>query len=53
MPWLAKALLLALRTRRGRKLLLAGGMGAIDIARSTRARRLYGRAREMAARAKG
>jgi hypothetical protein len=44
MPWLAKALLLALKTKRGRALLFAGGMGAIDIARSKRARELYGRA---------
>jgi hypothetical protein len=44
MPWLVKALLLALKTKRGRKLLLAGGMGAIDLARSKRARELYARA---------
>jgi hypothetical protein len=44
MPWLLKALLLALKTKRGRKLLLAGGMGAVDLARSKRARELYARA---------
>jgi hypothetical protein len=44
MPWLVKALLLALKTKRGRKLLLAGGMGAVDLARSKRARDLYARA---------
>lgn len=48
MPWLVKGLLLAFRTKRGRQLLLAGGMGAIEIARSKRARDLYGRARRLA-----
>jgi hypothetical protein len=48
MPWLAKALLLALKTRRGRELLFAGGIGALDIARSKRARELYARAWEAA-----
>lgn len=43
MPWLAKALLLALKTKRGRELLLAGGMGAIEVERSARARELYAR----------
>ena len=49
MPWLAKALLMALKTKRGRDLLLAGGIGAIEIARSKRARELYVRARQLAA----
>jgi hypothetical protein len=49
MPWLVKALLLALKTKRARELLLAGGMGAIEIARSKRARALYARAWELAA----
>jgi hypothetical protein len=49
MPWLAKALLLALKTRRGRELLLAGGLGAVEMARSERARELYARARGVAA----
>jgi hypothetical protein len=48
MPWLAKALLLVLKTKRGRELLLAGGMGAVEIARSERARELYARARQVA-----
>ncbi|HET8751602.1 MAG TPA: hypothetical protein VFM43_03650 [Gaiellaceae bacterium] len=48
MPWLAKALLLALKTKRGRELLFAGGIGAVDIARSKRARELYARARDVA-----
>jgi hypothetical protein len=49
MPWLVKALLLALKTKRGRQLLLAGGLGALDIARSERTRALYVRVREAAA----
>ncbi|HEY3551419.1 MAG TPA: hypothetical protein VGK69_10255 [Gaiellaceae bacterium] len=49
MPWLAKVLLLALKTKRGRELLFAGGFGAVDIARSKRARELYARAWEVAA----
>jgi len=49
MLWLAKALVLALKTRRGRELLLAGGVGALDLARSKRARELYARAWEAAA----
>ena len=46
MLWLVKVLLLALKTRRGRELLLAGGAGAWDLARSQRARELYARAWE-------
>jgi hypothetical protein len=53
MLWLVKVLLLALRTRRGRELLLAGGAGAVELARSKRARELYARAwGAMAARVK-
>jgi hypothetical protein len=48
MPWLAKALLLALKTTRGRELLFTGGLGALEIARSERARELYARAWETA-----
>lgn len=48
MPLLVKALLLALKTNRGRELLLAGGIGAFDLARSQRARELYARAWEAA-----
>jgi hypothetical protein len=44
MPWLVKALLLALKTKRGRELLFAGGIGAAEIARSDRARRFYAKA---------
>ena len=53
MPWLAKALLLALRTKRGRELLLAGGLGAIEVARSERARELYATAAGLARAAAG
>ena len=49
MPWLVKALLLALKTRRGRELLFAGVVGAVEVVRSKRARELYGRAWEVAA----
>lgn len=49
MPWLVKALLVALKSKRGRELLLAGGLGAIEAARSERARELYARAWEVAA----
>jgi uncharacterized membrane protein len=49
MPWLAKALLLALKTKRGRELLFAGAIGAVEIARSARARRFYARAWGVAA----
>ena len=48
MPWLVKALLLALKTKRGRRLLFVGGTGAVDLARSKRARELYARAWELA-----
>lgn len=44
MPFLVKALLLALKTSSGRRLVFAGGIGAIDLARSERARELYARA---------
>jgi len=49
MPWLAKALLLALKTKRGRELLLAGGLGAVEIARSERARKVYAKTWQVAA----
>jgi hypothetical protein len=49
MPWLAKALLLALKTKRGRELLFAAGIALADIARSKRARELYATAWEAAA----
>jgi hypothetical protein len=49
MPWLFKALLLALKTKRGRELLFAGWIGAVDLARSKRARELYATAWRAAA----
>jgi hypothetical protein len=49
MPWLVRVLFLALKTRQGRKLLVAGAAGAMDLARSKRARQLYARAWETAA----
>jgi hypothetical protein len=41
MPWIVKALLLLAKTRRGRKLLLAAGLGAVELAKGDRARKLY------------
>ncbi|HEU5244501.1 MAG TPA: hypothetical protein VFU33_08880 [Gaiellaceae bacterium] len=49
MPFLIKVLFLALKTKRGRELLFAGSIGAVDLARSKRARELYVRAWEAAA----
>ena len=48
MPWLVKALLLALKTKRGRELLFATAAGAFEIAQSKRARALYAKARHAA-----
>jgi len=48
MPWILKALLLVARSKRGRELLFAGALGAVELARSERARRLYGKARSLA-----
>lgn len=44
MPFVVKAFLLVLKTKRGRELLLAGSVGVFDLARSRRARELYARA---------
>jgi hypothetical protein len=49
MPWLLKALVLALKSKRARDLLIAGALGAVEIARSERARELYAHARDAAA----
>jgi hypothetical protein len=49
MPWLAKVLLMVLKTKRGRELLFAAAIGVAEIARSERARRFYARARGVAA----
>jgi hypothetical protein len=48
MPWLGKALLVALKSRRGRELMFAGALAAVELAQSDRARELYARARQAA-----
>jgi hypothetical protein len=48
MPWLAKALIFALKSKRGRELLFAGAVAAVELAQSERARGLYAKAREVA-----
>jgi biotin carboxylase len=45
MPWLVKALFILVKTRKGRELLFAVGLGAIELARHERARKLYAQAR--------
>jgi hypothetical protein len=45
MPWLLKALLILVKSGRGRRLLFAVGLGAIELARGERTRKLYGKAR--------
>jgi hypothetical protein len=45
MPWLLKGLFVLVKTRRGRKLLLTVGLGAVQVAQSDQARKLYERAR--------
>ena len=45
MSWILKGLVVLARTRRGRKLLLAAGLGAVEWATSERAQRLYATAR--------
>lgn len=44
MLWLAKALFIVARSRRGRRLLIAAGVAAADLAQSERARNLYAKA---------
>ena len=41
MLWLAKALFIVARSRRGRKLLITAGVAAAELAQSERARTLY------------
>jgi hypothetical protein len=48
MPLIVKALLLALKSRRGRELLLAGVVAAAELAQSERARELYAKTRAAA-----
>jgi hypothetical protein len=45
MPWILKTLFILAKTRRGRKLLFATGLAAIELAQSDRARKLYAKAR--------
>ena len=44
MLWLAKALFILAKSRRGRKLLVAASVAAADLAQSERARKLYAKA---------
>jgi|KBSMisStaDraftv2_1062788.scaffolds.fasta_scaffold1087687_1 predicted deacylase len=44
MLWLAKALFIVARSRRGRKLLITAGVAAAELAQSERARTLYAKA---------
>ena len=44
MLWLAKALFIVARSRRGRKLLVTASVAAADLAQSERARKLYAKA---------
>ena len=44
MLWLAKALFILARSRRGRKLLITAGVAAAELAQSERARELYAKA---------
>jgi len=46
MPWILKGLFILVKTRRGRELLLAAGLGAIElVVQGDRARKLYAKAR--------
>ncbi len=45
MPWIVKGLFVLAKTRKGRELLFAGGLAAIELARGNRARKLYAMAR--------
>jgi hypothetical protein len=45
MPWILKGLFILAKTRRGRKLLFAAALAAIELAQSDRARKLYAKAR--------
>jgi hypothetical protein len=45
--WILKALLFLGRTRRGRKLLFAGGLMVVELARREQAQKLYAKAREL------
>lgn len=45
MPFMVKALLILVKTRKGREILFAVGLTAIEIAQGDRARKLYAKAR--------
>lgn len=45
MPWIVKGLFILAKTRRGRELLFAAGLTAVELARGERARKLYAKAR--------
>jgi hypothetical protein len=45
MPWIIKALLILVKTRKGRELLFAVGLAATELAQGDRARKLYEKAR--------
>jgi len=45
MPWIVGGLVVLARTRKGRKLFLAAGLGLLDLAQSDQARKLYATAR--------
>ena len=48
MPWLLKGLLLAAKSKKGRELLFAASLIAIETARSKRARKMYATAWNLA-----
>jgi hypothetical protein len=45
MPWVVKGLFVLAKSRRARRLLFAAGLGAVELAQSEQARKLYGKAR--------
>jgi hypothetical protein len=45
MPWIVKAVLLLAKSRRGRELIFATGLTAIEISRGDKARKVYAQAR--------
>jgi len=47
-PWILRGLLLAAKSKRGRELLLAGALAAVELAQSDQARKLYAKAGEAA-----
>ena len=44
-PWIVKGLFILVKTRRGRELLFAVGLAAIELVQGDRARTLYAKAR--------